>query len=303
MSRKVRKSDVNKFARFAKKYPLAAIALVVIAVAVLLFQRMSDNNPTVTVPMDGLYVHYIDVGQGDCTLLQCDGQTMLIDAGIGEQANHITTYLKQQGVKSIDYLVCTHAHADHCGGMKAVIAAFPVHTFYSSVTSSSNGAFQRVMRAAETANLAITVPGVGDTFALGGATVTVLGPQKHYSDVNNQSLILRVDYGSNAFLFTGDAEYESETDVLDAGENVRCDVIKAGHHGSRTSTGYRLLYEAQPKYAVISCGADNEYGHPHDDTLSRLRDADVTVYRTDLNGTVVCRSDGTNLTFTTEKEG
>lgn len=228
---------------------------------------------------------------------------MLIDAGIGEQANHITTYLKQQGVKSIDYLVCTHAHADHCGGMKAVIAAFPVHTLYSSVTSSSNGAFQRVMRAAETANLTITVPGVGDTFALGSATVTVLGPQKHYSDVNDQSLILRVDYGSNAFLFTGDAEYQSETDVLDAGENVRCDVIKAGHHGSRTSTGYRLLYEAQPKYAVISCGAGNEYGHPHDDTLSRLRDADVTVYRTDLNGTVVCRSDGSNLTFTTEKEG
>ena len=187
--------------------------------------------------------------------------------------------------------------------MKAVIAAFPVRTLYSSVTSSSNGAFQRVMRAAETANLAITVPNVGDTFSLGSATVTVLGPQKHYSDVNNQSLILRVDYGSNAFLFTGDAEYESETDVLDAGEDVRCDVIKAGHHGSRTSTGYRLLYEAQPKYAVISCGADNEYGHPHDDTLSRLRDADVIVYRTDLNGTIVCRSDGVNLTFTTEKEG
>ena len=255
------------------------------------------------VPGSGLTVTYLDVGQGDCTLLQCDGQTMLIDAGIGEQANHITTYLRQQGVKSIDYLVCTHAHADHCGGMKAVIAAFPVHTFYSSVTSSSNGAFQRVMRAAETANLAITVPSVGDTFALGSATVTVLGPQKHYSDVNDQSLILRVDYGSNTFLFTGDAEYQSETDVLDAGENVRCDVIKAGHHGSRTSTGYRLLYEAQPKYAVISCGAGNEYGHPHDDTLSRLRDADVTVYRTDRNGTVVCRSDGTNLTFTTEKEG
>ena len=129
-------------------------------------------------PGSGLTVTYLDVGQGDCTPLQCDGQTMLIDAGIGEQANHITTYLKQQGVKSIDYLVCTHAHADHCGGMKAVIAAFPVHTLYSSVTSSSNGAFQRVMRAAETANLTITVPGVGDTFALGSATVTVLGPQK-----------------------------------------------------------------------------------------------------------------------------
>ena len=130
--------------------------------------RDGGNDPDAAatpVPGSGLTVTYLDVGQGDCT--------MLIDAGIGEQANHITTYLKQQGVKSIDYLVCTHAHADHCGGMKAVIAAFPVHTFYSSVTSSSNGAFQRVMRAAETANLTITVPGVGDTFTLGGATVTV----------------------------------------------------------------------------------------------------------------------------------
>ena len=168
-------------------------------------------------PGDGLTVTYLDVGQGDCTLLQCDGQVMLIDAAEGNQANKITAYLKQHGVTAIDYLICTHAHADHCGGMRAVIAAFPVRTLYSSVTSSSNGAFQRVMRAAETANLAITVPDVGDTFPLGSATVTVLGPQKHYSDVNNQSLILRVDYGSNAFLFTGDAEYESETDVLDAG--------------------------------------------------------------------------------------
>ena len=189
--------------------------------------RDGGNGPDAAatpVPGSGLTVTYLDVGQGDCTLLQCDGQTMLIDAGIGEQANHITTYLKQQGVKSIDYLVCTHAHADHCGGMKAVIAAFPVHTFYSSVTSSSNGAFQRVMRAAETANLAITVPGVGDTFALGGATVTVLGPQKHYSDVNDQSLILRVDYGSNAFLFTGDARGEKRKapdEVCERGEPER----------------------------------------------------------------------------------
>lgn len=254
-------------------------------------------------PGSGLTVTYLDVGQGDCTLLQCDGQTMLIDAGIGEQANHITTYLKQQGVKSIDYLVCTHAHARplrrhegrHCGlpGAHALQLRHLEQQRRVSARHARSGDGKSHHHRA----------GVGDTFALGSATVTVLGPQKHYSDVNDQSLILRVDYGSNAFLFTGDAEYQSETDVLDAGENVRCDVIKAGHHGSRTSTGYRLLYEAQPKYAVISCGAGNEYGHPHDDTLSRLRDADVTVYRTDLNGTVVCRSDGSNLTFTTEKEG
>ena len=240
----------------AKNHLITIVLALIIAVLATWFGYGRDHaaaDPSATaapgvtataMPGDGLTVTYLDVGQGDCTLLQCDGQVMLIDAAEGNQANKITAYLKQHGVTAIDYLVCTHAHADHCGGMKAVIAAFPVHTLYSSVTSSSNGAFQRVMRAAETANLAITVPNVGDTFSLGSATVTVLGPQQHYSDVNNQSLILRVDYGSNAFLFTGDAEYQSETDVLDAGENVRCDVIKAGHHGSRTSTGYRLLYEA-----------------------------------------------------------
>ena len=156
---------------------------------------------------------------------------MLIDAAEGDQANKITAYLKQHGVTAIDYLICTHAHADHCGGMRAVIAAFPVRTLYSSVTSSSNGAFQRVMRAAETANLAITVPNVGDTFPLGSATVTVLGPQKHYSDVNNQSLILRVDYGSNAFLFTGDDVFKP-VKVLSGGEKVRCMLSRMMLYGS-----------------------------------------------------------------------
>ena len=255
--------------------------------------RDGGNGPDAAatpVPGSGLTVTYLDVGQGDCTLLQCDGQTMLIDAGIGEQANHITTYLKQQGVKSIDYLVCTHAHADHCGGMKAVIAAFPVHTFYSSVTSSSNGAFQRVMRAAETANLAITVPGVGDTFALGGATVTVLGPQKHYSDVNDQSLILRVDYGSNAFLFTGDAS----SSVIGKACGHHVDVLKVGHHGSRTSTTQQLAETLSPDWAVISVGAGNSYGHPSEEVLSALSGV-AHLLRTDLDGTVTLSCDGETI--------
>lgn len=255
-------------------------------------------------PGSGLTVTYLDVGQGDCTLLQCDGQTMLIDAGIGlSQANHITTYLKQQGVKSIDYLVCTHAHADHCGGMEGRHRGLPgAHVLQLRHLEQQRRVPARHARG-----------GDGESRHHRAGRGRHLRPRRRDRDRARPAKALqrrqRPEPHSARGLrqqrlpLHGDAEYQSETDVLDAGENVRCDVIKAGHHGSRTSTGYRLLYEAQPRYAVISCGAGNEYGHPHDDTLSRLRDADVTVYRTDLNGTVVCRSDGTNLTFTTEKEG
>ena len=261
----------------------------------------SDDRQTTPVPGAGLSVHYIDVGQGDSTLLICDGETMLIDAGIPSAGETVTEYLSAQGVTVIDYLVCTHAHADHCGGLDDVVVNFPVKTIYCSVSESGNNTFTYFAEAADTAGVEIEVPELDSTFRLGEATVTVLGPREDYTDVNDQSLVLRVDYGETSFLFTGDAEYDSETAVLDAGCDVRCDVLKAGHHGSKTSTGYRLLYEAEPQYCVISCGQDNDYGHPHDDTLSRLRDADVTVYRTDLNGTVVCFSDGQTLTFATEK--
>lgn len=278
------------------------LALVIALMATYFGGNRTDDRPTTPVSGDGLSVHYIDVGQGDSTLLICDGETMLIDAGIPSAGKTVTQYLSAQGVTAIDYLVCTHAHADHCGGLDDVVVNFPVKTIYSSVAESENASFTYFAEAAETAGVEIEVPELDSSFPLGEATVTVLGPRADYSDVNNQSLVLRVDYGETSFLFTGDAEYESETAILDAGCDVRCDVLKAGHHGSKTSTGYRLLYEAEPQYCVISCGANNDYGHPHDDTLSRLRDADVTVYRTDENGTVVCFSDGKSLTFATEKE-
>ncbi len=253
---------------------------------------------------DGLTVHYIDVGQGDSALVTCDGETMLIDGGGKGAGGTVTEYLQAQGVQSLDVLVATHPHLDHCGGLDTVVVNVPVKTIYSPVTESDNAAFTEFADAVVTAGATITVPEANSTFPLGGATVTVLGPlgdYERFDNVNNQSIVLRIDYGETSFLFPGDAEYEEETLLLDAGANVRCDVLKAGHHGSNSSTGYRLLYEAEPTYCIISCGANNEYGHPHEDTLSRLRDAGVTVYRTDESGTIVCTSDGVNLTFTTEK--
>ena len=178
---------------------------------------------------------------------------------------------------------------------------FPVGTVYSPCLEYDSATFQDFSQAVTDSGGTITVPEADTTFAVGSAQCTILGPRTSElpENLNNASLILRIVYGDTAFLFTGDGEYEAETELLDTGCDVSCDVLKAGHHGSCTSTGYRLLYEAQPQYAVISCGADNDYGHPHEEVLSRLEDADVTTLRTDEAGTIVFRSDGITLTYQT----
>ena len=254
---------------------------------------------------DGLTVHFIDVGQGDSILLTCGGKSMLIDGGGDHAGGTVVDYLKQQDVQRLDYLIATHPHRDHIGGLHDVVRNYPIGTVYTPVTESDNAYFQMFRDACDDANLKLTVPKADKRFSLGDAKVTVLGPRGKVTEtenLNNISLVLRVDYKDRSFLFTGDAEYDEETDILDAKCVVDVDVLKAGHHGSDYSTGSRLLYEASPEYCVISCGKGNEYGHPDEDLLSRLRDADVTVYRTDEQGTVICITDGKELRFVTEKD-
>ena len=245
-------------------------------------------------------MHFIDVGQALSVLVECDGQFMLYDGGNVDDGSLVVSYLQNQGVEQLEYVFCSHAHEDHVGGLAAVLAYFPAYHVYSPVTEASTKCFQNFVKYTQQQNLQVEVPAVGTTWPLGSATVTMLGPVAQYDDTNNTSIVLRIDYGSTSFLLTGDMEKSAEADLVNSGANLKADVLQVGHHGSSTSTSYVFLNAVLPEMGIISCGVNNKYGHPHEETLSILRDAKVDVYRTDLQGTITIGSDGQNYTVGTE---
>lgn len=276
------------------------IALI-LALSVLLCGCAEILPPEPTVSGKGLTVQFIDVGQADCALLSCDGEYLLIDGGNRDDSQLVVSFLEQQGVQELAAVVCTHAHEDHVGGLPAVLAVYPTKAVYAPTKTYSSNIFDKFVYYTDQQGLDITIPAPGDRFSLGQATVTVLGPVKSYAETNNTSIVLMVTYGETDFLFTGDMETDAENDMLDYWEgrvDWQADVLKVGHHGSNTSTGYRFLNAVNPEYGVISVGKGNDYGHPHKEPLSRLRQAGVTILRTDELGAIQAVSDGKEVTFT-----
>ena len=260
------------------------------------------DPPVVSPPTDSTFeVYYIDVGQGDSSLIICDGKAMLIDGGEASESSKIYAYLKAHGINHLEYIVATHAHSDHIGGLSGALNFATVGTALCPVTEYDSKTFTSFVKYLGKQNVTITIPSSGDSFELGSAQVYILGPQRDYDDPNDTSIVMKVVYGNTSFLFTGDAERTAEADILDAGYDLSATVLKVGHHGSDTSTSYPFLREIMPEYAVIQVGAGNSYGHPTDNTLSRLRDADVKVYRNDMQGTIICTSDGETVSFSTER--
>ncbi len=263
-------------------------------------QHVSAPMPSSTATMEiaensTFTVHYIDVGQADASLVLCDGEAMLIDGGNVADSNLIAAYLNKLNITCIDYIVCTHAHEDHVGGLSGALSVAQVKNVLAPKTEASTKAYQNFKRKAEEQGLTIKHPLCGDTFNLGSSTAKILGPVSETDKkTNNTSIVLKITYGSTSFLFTGDAETEEEHELIDSGAALSADVLKVGHHGSDTSTSYVWLREIMPKFAVISVGKNN-YGQPSEAVLSRLNDAGAEILRTDMLGDIIIQSDGVNV--------
>ena len=240
-------------------------------------------------------VHFIDVDQGDSIFIELpNSQTMLIDAAEESQADKIITYIHQQGYDSLDYVVETHPHSDHMGGMADVINNFNVSSIYLSPATNTTKAYENMLTAIQNSGAKTYSPMAGDTILDdGNLLIEVVAPKELDNDkLNNCSLVIKLTYGDNRFLFTGDAEKSEEDGIW---TNIKCDVLKVGHHGSESSTTANFLKKVEPTYAVISVGAGNSYGHPDDIILKRLADKGVQTFRTDIQGTIVFSSDGTTI--------
>lgn len=278
--------------------------LLIFAFLLMLTMLFGCSHSTVDIitaePFDdtgaALIVHYIDVGQGNSVLLESDGHFVLIDAGEKQYGNKVCDYISSRGAEVIDYVIATHPHSDHIGGMQEVIEQFDCINFITAETDQSTKQWINLLDAVDKNDVRFIDPVVGATYSFGEAQFNILAPNSdQYDGYNNYSVVLRATCGDNSFLFMGDAETQSENEILAAGAEVSSDVIMLGHHGSSSSSSKSFISAVDPSYAIISCSADNEYGHPHSKTLKTLNSLSIKYLMTSECGNIIAACDKSTI--------
>jgi len=281
-----------------KKKTITFIIIIIGAILAFLSDYMPKEYKEMPKINEHLRVTFLDVGQGDSTLLELpNGEVMLIDAGNPEDGEKIVSQIKEKGYDRIDYLIATHPHADHIGGMAEIVESFEIGKIYMPKKSHNISSFERLVDAAIEKKLSITEAKSGVmVMESDNLKISILSPMSgSYDDLNNYSAVVKAEYGATAFLFMGDAEKQVEYELLSSGLNLSADVLKVGHHGSGTSSTGKFIRAVRPIYGIISCGKDNDYGHPHSKVLDILNENSIDVLRTDKSGNIVISSDGINL--------
>ena len=245
--------------------------------------------------LDTAQFHFIDVGQGDCTLIRSGETSILVDCGTYESGGKLCEYLQNLGIKSIDYLIGTHPHEDHLGGSSAVLRMFDVKNVFLNGEMSSSYFFERMVDVLEAKNITPYIPDIGEKYTSGPFEFEFLSPEIDFGDENHNSLVVRVKYKDINALITGDIERPVESYLLNHNKDLAADILKVAHHGSRNASSSEFLREVNPTIAVIQCGKDNSYGHPHYEVLKRFENTRAKVLRTDENGSIVIRTDGKTL--------
>ena len=262
------------------------------------------NNSVMTYAANqnsSFWVEFVDVGQGDCAIIQCDGHYMMIDGGPSKASSTVYSILKNKNITNIDLMIATHPDEDHIGGLSGALNYAKVGTVLSPVTTHDSKTFKSFTKYIRKQDKVITVPKAGDTYTIGSANVSILAPLYNSPDTNDNSIVAKVSYAGHSFIFMGDAEEIEENSIVNEYIKIECDVLKVGHHGSNSSTSKSLLKAVKPKYAVISVGKNNDYGHPTQEILNKLTDAGCLIYRTDLQGDITFTIEKNNLKVATEK--